>query len=107
MGYASLAADQDLGNNMNQARNGKILGIYVALQSAAAFADTEIMDIPDAKLEQFYKDAPIWSCIVMPSIWYATGKHIPFLPQKNSFWLQPVKWQKALPISDPFSEMLI
>ena len=62
MGYASLAADQDLGNNINQARNGKILGLYVALQSASAFADTEIMDIPDAKLEQFYKDAPELEC---------------------------------------------
>ena len=56
--YASLAADQDLGNNENQARKGKTIGLLVSVSSASAFADTEIMDIPDDKLESFFKENP-------------------------------------------------
>ena len=55
-GYASLAADQDLGNNENQARKGRMTGLYVGIQSAAAFADAEIMEIPEEKLEGFYRE---------------------------------------------------
>ena len=56
--YSSLAADQDLGNNENQARKGKAVSLYVAISSASAFADTEIMDIDDDKLKSFYKENP-------------------------------------------------
>ncbi len=54
--YASLAADQDLGNNENQARKGKAVGLLVYIQSASAFGDTEIMDIEDDKLDAFFKE---------------------------------------------------
>ncbi|WP_027204399.1 oligoendopeptidase F [Butyrivibrio fibrisolvens] len=54
--YASLAADQDLGNNENQARKGKAVGLLVSIQSASAFGDTEIMDIEDDKLDAYFKE---------------------------------------------------
>ena len=58
LGYTHLAADQDLGNSEWQARKGKATGIYVQILSAAAFAESEIMEIPDERMEQFYKDEP-------------------------------------------------
>ncbi len=54
-GYSSLEADQDVSNSETQARKGKALSAYVAINSALSFADTEIMEIADDKLEEFFK----------------------------------------------------
>ena len=55
-GYSSLEADQDVSNSETQARKGKALSAYVAINSALSFADTEIMEIADDKLEEFFKE---------------------------------------------------
>ncbi len=57
-GYAMKMADTDLGNNAHQARKGKAMGIMVAIESAAAFADPELMAISEEKLEAFYAAEP-------------------------------------------------
>jgi oligoendopeptidase F len=56
LGYASLTADQDLGNGENQARRGRAVNLYVQIASAASFADPEIMQIPDETLARFYRE---------------------------------------------------
>lgn len=56
IGYASLLADQDIGNGENQARRGRAMNLYVQAASAASFADPEIMRIPDETLERFYRE---------------------------------------------------
>jgi len=53
-GYAHLLADTDVGNGENQARKGKAINLLVALQSASAFAQPEIMAISDETLESFF-----------------------------------------------------
>lgn len=58
MGYAMQLADTDLGNSANQARKGKGMGLMVAIQSAASFANPELMAIPQEKLDAFYKEEP-------------------------------------------------
>ena len=55
-GYSNLEADQDVSNSETQARKGKALSAYVAINSALSFADTEIMEIADDKLEEFFKE---------------------------------------------------
>lgn len=57
VGYASLLADQDIGNSENQARRGRAVNLYVQIVSAASFADPEIMQIPDETLDRFYQEA--------------------------------------------------
>ena len=56
--YACCRADQDTGDGRGQDMRGKSIAVIVAIQSAAAFADPEIMAIPEETLEQFYKDEP-------------------------------------------------
>jgi len=55
-GYASLAADVDLGNNENQARKGRAIAMYVEITSAASFADSQIMQISDEDLNRFFEE---------------------------------------------------
>ena len=57
-GYASCRADEDTGDGARQDMRGKALGVLVAVQSAAAFADPEIMAIPEETLEDWYRSAP-------------------------------------------------
>ena len=57
-GYASCLGDQDTGDARGQDMRGKAVAAIVAVSSAAAFADPEIMAIPEETLEQFYKDEP-------------------------------------------------
>ena len=57
-GYASCKSDQDTGNGKYQDLRSKALGTIVAIQSAGAFAVPEIMDIPEEKLNEFYKEQP-------------------------------------------------
>ncbi len=56
--YAMMVSDQDLGNNDSTARRGRSMNIIVQIQSAAAFAGREIMDIPEDVLAGFYQEAP-------------------------------------------------
>lgn len=58
LGYAMQMADTDLANSTSQARRGKAVGILVAIQSAAAFSEPELMTIPQEKLEAFYAAEP-------------------------------------------------
>jgi len=55
-GYAEMIADQDTANSKYQDFRGKATAIFVTIMSAAAFAEPEIMAIPDEKLEGFYKE---------------------------------------------------
>ena len=57
-GYASCFADTDMGSGQGQDLRGKAVGVLVALQSAASFAEPEIMAIPDDTLERFYAEVP-------------------------------------------------
>lgn len=57
-GYAFQMADTDLGNSANQARKGKAMGILVAIQSAASFANPELMALSQQTLDAFYGQQP-------------------------------------------------
>lgn len=56
IGYASLLADQDIGNNENQARRGRAMSLYAQIAGAASFADPEIMEIPEETLEAYCRE---------------------------------------------------
>ena len=56
--YASCRGDEDVADSKGQDRRGKAVNVAVALESAAAFADPEIMAIDEAVLEGFYKEQP-------------------------------------------------
>jgi oligoendopeptidase F len=57
-GYAHQKADEDVGNSFYQDMSGKAMGIYVGIAGAAAFAEPEIMAIPDGTIEAFYAECP-------------------------------------------------
>ena len=57
-GYANCKGDQDTGNNVYQDMRGKAMGTLVALDSAGAFAASEIMSIPEETLNAFYAELP-------------------------------------------------
>ncbi len=57
-GYASCKGDQDTGNGFYQDMRGKAMRTIVALSSAGAFADPEIMAIPEDTLNLFYVAQP-------------------------------------------------
>ena len=57
-GYAACRADQDTGDPRGQDLRGKAMSVLVELQSASAFADPEIMAIPDETLDGFYAAVP-------------------------------------------------
>ena len=56
--YASLKGDEDTGNSKYQDFRGKAMSRYVAVASAGAFADSEILALSDETLEAFYKEEP-------------------------------------------------
>ena len=55
-GYASLHADEDIGNSFYQNLRGKARGLAVSISGAAAFAQPEILAIPDETLERFFAE---------------------------------------------------
>lgn len=57
-GYASCKSDQDTGDSFYQDMRGKANSTAVALDSAGAFASSEIMSIPDDVLDAFFKQEP-------------------------------------------------
>ena len=57
-GYASRKGDEDTGNNFYQDMRGKAMGVYVAAESAASFADPEIMAIPGETVEKWLEECP-------------------------------------------------
>ena len=57
-GYANCKGDEDTGNSKYQDFRGKATSVLVSVMSAMAFSTPEIMEIPDDKIEQFYKDEP-------------------------------------------------
>lgn len=57
-GYASCKSDQDTGDGKYQDMRAKALSTIIAIQSAAAFAKTEIMAIPEETLRSFYAEQP-------------------------------------------------
>ena len=57
-GYASQKGDEDTAEGKYQDFRGKALGTLVQISGAAAFADPEIMAIPEETLERFYAEKP-------------------------------------------------
>ena len=56
--YASRKGDEDIGNSFYQDMRNKALSLYVATESASAYAVPELLAIPDGTLEQFFQDEP-------------------------------------------------
>jgi len=56
--YASCKSDEDTGKSLYLDFKGKAAARGIAVASAAAFAAPEIMEIPEASLEAFYKEEP-------------------------------------------------
>ena len=56
--YAACKRDEDTANNHYQDMVGKAMNAYVAVMSAASFFTSEIMDIPDDKLNDYYEKRP-------------------------------------------------
>ena len=57
-GYASQKGDEDTSNSFYQDLRGKAMSVYVAIASASAFADAEIMAIPEETLNRFFEEEP-------------------------------------------------
>jgi len=57
-GYAHQKADQDTTVSKYQDFRGRAMGVYVAISGAFAFADPEIMAIPEETLAGFYAEKP-------------------------------------------------
>ncbi len=56
--YANCIADEDMANAKYQDFRSKATSIMVEISAADAFADTEILAIPEETMEKFYKDCP-------------------------------------------------
>lgn len=56
--YSMCKADEDTKNTTYQGFKDQTNGIYVAVSSAGAFSEPEILAIDDSTLEQFYKSKP-------------------------------------------------
>lgn len=56
--YASRKGDEDMGNSYYQDMRSKAMSLYVAIESAGAYAVPEILEIPDATLERFLSEEP-------------------------------------------------
>jgi len=56
--YAMRKSDEDTGNSFYQNMKGKIMNLYVAVESADSFSTPEIIAIPDETLESFYNAKP-------------------------------------------------
>src|SRR5699024_2061885 len=55
--YASLLKNSDNGDAQYQKMEGKAMNLYVAMSTACAFLDPEILALPEETLQQFM-DAP-------------------------------------------------
>ena len=49
--YAQRKSDEDTTNSTYQAMTGQIMNVYVAINSASSFQDSELIAIPDEKLD--------------------------------------------------------
>ncbi|MBR3382403.1 MAG: oligoendopeptidase F [Clostridia bacterium] len=56
--YAMRKSDEDTGNSFYQGYKGKIMNLYVAIESADSFSTPELIAIPDKTIEEFYRDLP-------------------------------------------------
>ena len=56
--YAMRKSDEDTSNSFYQGYKGKIMNLYVAIESADSFSTPEIIAIPDETIDEFYKDLP-------------------------------------------------
>ncbi|MCH5275716.1 MAG: oligoendopeptidase F [Lachnospiraceae bacterium] len=56
--YAMLRHDEDTANPVYQAVRGRCLSFLVRIESANAFAEPELVAIPEEELEQFYAKEP-------------------------------------------------
>ncbi|MBO4384794.1 MAG: oligoendopeptidase F [Clostridia bacterium] len=56
--YAMRKSDEDTGNSFYQAMKGKIMNLYVTLESADSFSTPEIISIPDEKIAEYIKLVP-------------------------------------------------
>ncbi len=57
-GYASMKSDEDTSNAFYLDLKGKAMNVYVQIMSAGAFADSEIMAIPEETLAAWYEACP-------------------------------------------------
>ena len=57
-GYASQKGDEDTSNSFYQDLRGKATAVFVAIASATAYADAEIMAIPEETLNRFFEEEP-------------------------------------------------
>ena len=56
--YAQRKSDQDTRVGEYQAMSGRIMALFVEVNSSTAFATPELLSIPDGTLEQFYAEKP-------------------------------------------------
>ncbi|MBQ1818527.1 MAG: oligoendopeptidase F family protein, partial [Clostridia bacterium] len=56
--YAMRKSDEDTGNSFYQAMKGKIMNLYMTIESADSFSTPELISIPDETMEAFYNAAP-------------------------------------------------
>ena len=56
--YAMRKADEDTGNSVCQAMKGRVMNLYMTLESADSFSTPEIISIPDDVMKEFYEKAP-------------------------------------------------
>lgn len=56
--YSLRKADEDTKNTTYQGFKDQTMGVYVTISSAFAFAEPEILTIPDEKLEGFFQEKP-------------------------------------------------
>lgn len=56
--YSMRKADEDTKNTTYQGFKDQTTGVYVAISSALSFAEPEILEIPDAVLNEFYEKQP-------------------------------------------------
>ncbi len=56
--YAMRKSDEDTGNSFYQAMKGKIMNLYMTIESADSFSTPELISIPDETMEAFYNAVP-------------------------------------------------
>lgn len=56
--YAHMISDQDVSNNKNQERVGKVLNLYDLASKSTYFLSTEMLKEDYSKIEKFYKEKP-------------------------------------------------
>ena len=56
--YAHMISDQDVSNNKNQERVGKVLNLYDLASKSTYFLSIEMLKEDYSKIEKFYKEKP-------------------------------------------------